>query len=178
MRSILHYMYAFLTDGSFFVMLFSPCYLFLRMFYLSRKKHKTLADKDILAREFVMFGFFVFLIMLFTQTFIVNEGTSDIRLIPFQIITEQILNINTDRQLFIFNIFGNIAIFIPIGFMTSYLFRQNMIQALKSGFFISLFIETVQIPLERTTDVDDLILNTTGAVIGYFIFRLVQSFSD
>ena len=38
---------------------------------------------------------------------------------------------------------------------------------------ISLFIESTQLPLPRTTDVDDLILNTTGALIGYGLYRLI-----
>ena len=38
---------------------------------------------------------------------------------------------------------------------------------------ISLFIESTQLPLSRTTDVDDLILNTAGALIGYGLYRLI-----
>jgi len=39
---------------------------------------------------------------------------------------------------------------------------------------ISLFIETTQIFLPRATDVDDLIMNTLGGLIGYILYLLVK----
>lgn len=41
------------------------------------------------------------------------------------------------------------------------------------GFLISLFIESIQLTLDRSSDIDDLILNTLGAIIGYGIFRCI-----
>ena len=44
-----------------------------------------------------------------------------------------------------------------------------------AGAFISLCIELMQLPFAtRVTDIDDLILNTLGVMIGYGIYSLVK----
>lgn len=40
-------------------------------------------------------------------------------------------------------------------------------QCAAAGFCVSLFIELCQLPLNRCSDIDDLILNTLGALAGY-----------
>ena len=41
-----------------------------------------------------------------------------------------------------------------------------------AGFLISLFNEILQLPFfDRSSDIDDLTLNTLGVIIGYAIFR-------
>ena len=43
------------------------------------------------------------------------------------------------------------------------------------GFLMSLTIEILQLPFAvRASDVDDLILNTAGCVVGYGIYALVR----
>ena len=77
------------------------------------------------------------------------------------------------------NLFGNIAMFIPVGMVLPFCFEKldNIGKVTLSGLCCSLCIELMQLPFfERTTDVDDLITNTTGALIGallYFFFRAV-----
>ena len=43
------------------------------------------------------------------------------------------------------------------------------------GFLASLSIETIQLFIDRGTDLDDLILNTVGAAAGYLLYRLVRA---
>lgn len=68
----------------------------------------------------------------------------------------------------------NIIMFIPLGFILPLIwgnkFRLNSIFIY--GFLFSLFIELSQLLNNRTTDIDDLIANTAGAIIGYFIYRI------
>ncbi|MFD3450107.1 VanZ family protein [Microbacteriaceae bacterium 4G12] len=42
------------------------------------------------------------------------------------------------------------------------------------GLCLSLFVETFQyiVPMRRSADVDDLILNTIGAFVGYMIWKM------
>ncbi len=72
----------------------------------------------------------------------------------------------------IINILGNIMMFMPIGFLTPLLW--NNLKSLKNtlvlGFSISLLIEITQLFLSRASDIDDLILNTSGVVLGYLVF--------
>ena len=84
------------------------------------------------------------------------------------------LTSRTGLKKFIFNIIGNIGVFIPIGIITAYLFGGSLKKTILSGSAISVFIEVVQLPLQRTTDIDDVILNTTGTVIGFFLYQLIN----
>ena len=47
-----------------------------------------------------------------------------------------------------------------------------------SGFLISLAIELAQYPLERGTDIDDLWLNTLGALLGWAVYIALYNHID
>ncbi len=74
---------------------------------------------------------------------------------------------------FIVNIFGNVLAFAPFGFLLPIVSKQNrafFIVALYS-FEFSLFIELIQLSFQvGTFDVDDLLMNTIGGVLGYLFF--------
>ena len=77
------------------------------------------------------------------------------------------------------NLLGNIILFIPLGILLPLLYR-----GIKSGtaisviaFLGSLLIEACQLILNRGVfDVDDLILNTLGGLIGYGILVIVKRY--
>lgn len=61
----------------------------------------------------------------------------------------------------------NVILFVPLGFVLA--FRRGRIRpAVVGSLLVSVAIESLQavLPLSRTANVDDLILNTIGAVIG------------
>lgn len=77
------------------------------------------------------------------------------------------------------NLLGNVIAFVPFG-----LFLPIMINN-RFGYFgmtllsfdMSLFIELLQLATKvGSFDVDDLILNTLGGLIGYFIFRCMLKY--
>lgn len=71
------------------------------------------------------------------------------------------------------NVFGNIAMFIPVGLAWPFCFKQlNTIgKVVLAGFGFSLLIELSQLLFyERGSDIDDLITNTTGVLIGAVIY--------
>ena len=71
---------------------------------------------------------------------------------------------------------ANIGIFTPVGFFPALLWRRpRWWKALLVGFGTSFFIEFVQFFIGRSSDVDDLILNTSGALAGYWIFCLFRA---
>jgi glycopeptide antibiotics resistance protein len=74
------------------------------------------------------------------------------------------------------NLFGNLALFIPFGFLLPIVFPKiNAIwKIFLAGLCLSLTIEIWQLFLPRASDVDDLILNITGALVGYLIFLLIR----
>ncbi len=67
------------------------------------------------------------------------------------------------------NIIGNIAMFIPVGIVWPICFRKldSIKKTVAAGMVFILFIELTQLLCpERHTDIDDLILNTSGVAIG------------
>ena len=73
------------------------------------------------------------------------------------------------------NIFGNVIGFIPYGFILPVIAHKcrSGFFIILSGFSLSLVVEVVQLVTKvGCFDVDDLILNTLGAAIGYGIFAV------
>ncbi|WP_406544613.1 VanZ family protein [Pseudobutyrivibrio sp.] len=71
------------------------------------------------------------------------------------------------------NIIGNIAMFIPVGIVWPVCFKKlnTLGKSILAGGGFSLFIEIAQLLFfDHCSDVDDLILNTTGVVIGSLIY--------
>ena len=71
---------------------------------------------------------------------------------------------------------GTMGMFLPIGFFTALLWRRERLwRSTLVGFLASLSIETIQLFIDRGTDLDDLILNTVGAAAGYLLYRLIRT---
>ena len=74
----------------------------------------------------------------------------------------------------LFMLLGNIIMFMPIGFFPALLWRRwRWWKSLLAGFCSSVSIEFIQFFIGRSTDVDDVILNTAGALAGFWVFRLL-----
>ena len=80
------------------------------------------------------------------------------------------------------NIIGNIAMFIPVGIVWPICFSKldNIKRTVFAGICFIVFIELSQLLCpERHTDIDDVILNTSGVLIGAcIVFALRKSFKD
>lgn len=81
------------------------------------------------------------------------------------------------RSDLLLNLIGNAGMFVPTGIMTPLIYKK--INGLKKtvlfGAAMSLVIEVIQLPFAvRASDVDDLILNTLGVLLGYGILSLVR----
>ena len=75
------------------------------------------------------------------------------------------------------NLAGNVIGFVPFGFFLSVVSRRGRIwrNAVLMGFGFSLCIETTQLIFKiGSFDVDDILLNTTGSILGYLAYRKVQ----
>lgn len=78
---------------------------------------------------------------------------------------------------FFVNVFGNIIAFMPMGFFLPAVTgkKLNGMQILVLSFLFSLSVETVQLLTKLGCfDVDDLILNTLGGILGYLIYRVLH----
>ena len=75
------------------------------------------------------------------------------------------------------NVIGNAAMFIPSGIVLPIVYKNlnRFWKVFLVGAGISLCIETIQLPFSvRATDIDDLILNTVGVIVGYGIYAFIQ----
>ncbi len=70
------------------------------------------------------------------------------------------------------NLFGNVLVFVPFGFFMPMASRhRSFVSALFYSFGLSLCVECFQLVTKvGSFDVDDLLLNTVGGVLGYVIF--------
>ena len=70
----------------------------------------------------------------------------------------------------------NILLFIPFGFLLPLLWKrfEKIIPTIIFGALFSLSIEAIQIFCPRITDIDDLLMNTAGTIIGYFLFIITK----
>ena len=75
-----------------------------------------------------------------------------------------------------FLMLANIGIFFPVGFFPALLWRGwGWWKALLLGLLTSCIIESIQFFIGRSTDIDDVILNTTGAVLGFGLYALLRA---
>ena len=75
------------------------------------------------------------------------------------------------------NLIGNTAMFIPLGIVWPAVYKQlnTHRKVIAAGVGVSLTIEILQLPFfARATDIDDLILNSLGYLIGYGIYLLIK----
>lgn len=128
-----------------------------------------LVDKKRFARKWVWIALFVLymnamLIIVGTPAFSYILWNPTINYIPF-------------ADFSVTNIWGmalNIVMFIPFGCFLPIYFKyfRKVQKTVLAGLLMSLFIEVLQLFTFRATDVDDLLMNTIGAFLGYGIARL------
>ena len=75
------------------------------------------------------------------------------------------------------NLIGNTAMFIPLGIVWPSVYKKldTHWKVIAAGVGVSLTIEIVQLPFfGRASDIDDLILNSLGFLLGYGIYLLIK----
>ncbi|MBM7587626.1 glycopeptide antibiotics resistance protein [Bacillus pakistanensis] len=110
--------------------------------------------------------------------FIFNLSDVHHNYIPFDTIRTYLFNFNHyNLDTWLYNTFGVVFLFIPLGFLLPSAFfniKSNRTVVLIS-LSVSMFIEVLQ----RVTnlgvfDIDDMILNTIGAAVGYWIYKSIS----
>lgn len=97
------------------------------------------------------------------------NSNSGFNIIPFQ----EIFRYEVGSRLFIFNVFGNIMAFVLFGLIvSSYIKPKTVVPPIIISLLVSVTVEFVQLNIGRSFDVDDIILNVVGGLIG-FCFILV-----
>lgn len=135
----------------------------LRFAYL--KNHR---DSFCFHKEFWTLLSVVYLLLLYQMVTRVDVNiSSGFNIVPFT----EILRYDLNSELFIYNVLGNIALFVPFGYIVSaYIKPKKMWTNMFIALIVSGTIELVQLNIGRSFDIDDIILNTVGCIIGFLIY--------
>lgn len=117
----------------------------------------------------------------FIDVFLNNENAS-VNLIPFKTIADQFTNKNEvvatgdAAGVSLLNILANLFLFSPVGFFVPWLFGKcnRLGRIVILGIIVSSAVEIIQLFVGRSCDIDDVIFNTVGVVIGYELTKSVE----
>lgn len=134
-----------------------------RIVALKNSSKKFSFHEEFLNLLFIIYILFLFELLTGTE----NNLGSGVNLVPFS----EIFRYNVGSKMFIYNVLGNILLFVPYGyFVTRYVSGKNLFQIFIVSLITSFTVEVLQVKLGRSFDVDDIILNVVGGIIGYFLF--------
>ena len=137
-------------------------------------------------KSIILYGVFAFYLMLMVNILLLKsinpaeifspsrEYHRVIELVPFnQIFGYLSGELNVSPTTVIYNVFGNIAIFVPLGIYLA-LFRKDKRLSVNMllVFLTSLSVEVIQFAFGLgISDIDDIILNCLGGFIGLLIYK-------
>ena len=141
-----------------------------------------------LPRELVIIALALFVAFLSTQTFEpyqirVTGFKPSYNFVPLHSIQKILargISFNTPETkplhfaMIYINLLGNVLVFMPVGFISPFLQKEpRWYKSLLAGLALSMTIEITQlVMIRRSFDVDDLLLNGLGTLLGYGAFKL------
>lgn len=130
--------------------------------YLLKGSKKFVFHKEVLNLVFVLYILCLYYILTYQ-----GGDNNAVNLTPFK----EMFRYNIGSYKFIKNVIGNILIFIPFGFFTSYYLNTRKITTpMPIVLIVSLSAEVIQYHIGRVFDIDDIILNTLGGFLGCLLF--------
>lgn len=146
----------------------------IRIVSIILNKQSFVFYKEVLNLFFMIYILCLFQIVTFEdQTLLVGEH--NFNLLPLR----EILRYKIGSRLFFKNVIGNLVMFVPYGFFVSY-FTKNKKISISFGLvlFASLSIEFTQLAIGRVFDIDDVLLNVMGGILGYVVYFLLAKLGD
>lgn len=133
-------------------------------------KKKFVLYKDLFFLMFILYMFLLFELVTSTDF----ESYSN-NFIPFK----EIMRYNYTSKLFYKNVLGNVLLFVPFGyFVNKVLKNKQVLIAIFTTLITSLSIEIIQMNIGRSFDIDDIMLNLIGGVIGYLIYKFLDYINE
>ncbi|ADK14148.1 VanZ family protein [Clostridium ljungdahlii] len=134
------------------------------------RKDKMRNKKRFLIWNFI-FALYIFGVLHFT-----GAGTLyNIKMYGFKINPNEINLIPFSGNIDIIEYVLNIILFIPLGFLIPLIWTSwNKWKSIIIGSSFSILIELSQLFNTRCTDIDDFILNTLGAIVGYCLYKMLN----
>lgn len=121
-------------------------------------------------REVLVWTFLLYCVGIASQTLLPTDIPGDVNFMPFRIV--RLLKYG-GTYAFVRYFLCNIFMLMPISMFSCLLYNgAHAYRGVLVGLFSSVFIEIVQLFVGRSLDIDDIILNTVGAVLGVGIYML------
>jgi len=104
-----------------------------------------------------------------------NPAKGGLNLIPLDW-----LNAHTSTHMLITETIPNVLMFIPFGIFTPIVFQKmrKFYRVALLTLLVTVSIETFQYFIGRSADIDDVLANLLGGIIGYGIFRAASLFLE
>ncbi len=135
----------------------------IRLTYIHVNHEKFVFYKEFMNLVFVVYALLLFKLLTNTEL----NTSSGLNLVPFK----EILRYEVGTYGFYFNVIGNILLFVPFGyFVSSYVKASKVSHILFISVITSTTVELVQHYIGRSFDVDDILLNVVGAIIGFLLY--------
>ena len=136
----------------------------------------TTKEKIVLYKELSMLIFGIYILCLFqVVTFQDDASWATNNFIPFK----EIMRYNITSRLFFKNVVGNMIMFLPFGFFVSYYLKsEKLTLPLFLILIASISIEVVQLLIGRVFDVDDILLNILGGLLGYGLYFILRRLGE
>ncbi|HAB66842.1 MAG TPA: hypothetical protein DCE23_05695 [Firmicutes bacterium] len=132
-------------------------------------------DHFVFYKEFYNLLFIIYVILLYHLLLSTENATSGMNLIPFREMTRY----NIGSTAFYYNVIGNIVLFIPFGyFVSDYLKAKKINHILIVSIIISLTAELIQYKIGRAFDIDDIMLNVVGSIIGFMFYISIRAIKN
>ena len=166
--------------------------------YILKQYHKYGSINKL--RTLIVYSFILYMMTIYFLVILPLPDISEVannkfeyNLIPFSFINDIIketsfnimipstyLKALTEHCIYV--VIFNILMTVPFGMYLRYYYKASFKKVLFLSFFLSLFFELTQLTglyfiypkPYRLFDIDDLLLNTTGGVLGYFLFGLIE----
>ncbi|HOZ54192.1 MAG TPA: VanZ family protein [Bacilli bacterium] len=150
--------------------IFSVILILMRIAYLYTHRDKMVLYEEVLKLVFILYILLLYYVVTFQD---VNYNTSNF--VPFK----EIFRYKLLSTGFFKNILGNVILFIPFGmYITYYLETKKIYLPIIITVLTSITIEFAQYKIGRTADVDDVILNIIGGILGYILYKIIHSISN
>lgn len=148
------------------IIIFTIVIITMRIVYLIVHKEKFIFYKEMFVFAFLLYSLLLFYVVTFQD---VNYGTNNF--IPFH----EIFRYEFGSVYFLHNVLGNIILFVPFGYFVSHIMASKKPYAMFIiAIITSVVIEFTQLKIGRTFDVDDIILNLIGAILGYIVYLFID----
>ena len=135
----------------------------LRFFYYRHNREKMYLYKELFNVLSIIYIFLLFQLL----TKVELNTSSGVNLVPFA----EIIRYEFGSKLFYYNVIGNIILFMPFGYcIADYVKSKNIFPALIISAIVSTTVEFIQLKIGRSFDIDDIILNVLGGIIGYLLY--------